>query len=591
MATKIQTKDLDLKPIKSTWTWSQYELSIERFTSYEDWATIFRTPHVINESWCTINVNWLWEIQLVWKDWVVLWAWDLQPWIWYFITYNASTWEFTALNLWEWWWTWSTQEINMVFDDDGSDLPVDTSQTIDWCTVNDWDVIYVKACSDNTKEWKFYEAEVNWTNIWWIERYDLKVYNPTYVTCWTVYWWKVNYFSDYLFSWNVTFMWDEVNFSSNTTVNYDWNTINYNNVTENYTDSTTNVDWWNVTYNNTEITYDSNYTLLWCTSWITSFPADVNLETDVTKAHITVNYDNTANDPNDIWTKEIDIVEWVWTVIINKSWKTWNLSVKRDNWDTVIHIEKIDWDWNFTVDVCQYSWWVIISDNWSIQNVENAVVNNTSVNEYYDENSTVINEWDTYLKNVYVENIYNQDWTTLDWWYKLDYVELADSWDTVSLNKTPVSNVYIKVYKKDSWLVRFETTDYTYDATNNQVILNTPLTTWEVVRVEYWYKWSETTTPQDNYNTVEVVNSWYTANPWEFILVTYNSWDVTLTLPDANNCEWQVIRVKKFTWNDTYNVIIDPQSWQTIDWDTWVTFNIDKNQFAFIAVWGNRYIF
>jgi len=100
------------------------------------------------------------------------------------------------LNMWWGGWSWNgTKFVDIIFDDNANDLPATTATLIDWETVLDWRLCYVKDCSDWLKIWNIYSATVvAWNITWnfvetipawtWIYSDNWAIYNNT-----TIIWW------------------------------------------------------------------------------------------------------------------------------------------------------------------------------------------------------------------------------------------------------------------------------------------------------------------------------------------------------------------------------------------------------------------
>ena len=294
----------------------------------------------------------------------------------------------------------------------------------------------------------------------------------------------------------------ETNYDSNSTINNNGWTVNNTNttennvwVTENYDNtSTTNNNGNTINNNNTTENYNSTYAAT-SSTWPSNLPMDVPIDTNATKANVTLLYDNTANVAWDTWTKTITITEQSWLVLVEDSsnWHTGKIIVEWNTTSGNIELRQTDWAGSSTGQVDQFSGGVIINDNWSITNNENTVVNNdntttnnTSVNEYYDSNSTVVNEWDVYNENLTVNNITLNNWwsVVVNWsWVRQNENTV---WATeIVLTDTPLWwEAWLLVFKQDSWLHRTSTTDYTYDDINNKITFYA-LISWEEIEVRY----------------------------------------------------------------------------------------------------------
>jgi len=160
-----------------------------------------------------------------------------------------------------------------------------------------------------------------------------------------------------------------------------------------------------------------------------------------------------------------------------------------------------------------------------------------------------------------------------------------------NLSDTPAWEDWIWVSTR-SWLYGKlgSALDYEYDSVTNKIILPAQ-DDWDVIQVryigfvnpippvtEFTFDVIEPTTPQTN------------ASAWNYILITYNVWDSSILLPDANTCEWKCIKIKKFTWEDVRQVTIIPYWTQLIDGYTWATMNINRTMYTLTAIGGNWYL-
>ncbi len=83
-------------------------------------------------------------------------------------------------------------DVNLVFDDWANSLPLDTSTQIDWQTIVDWNLVYVKDSATASQIWKIYIATVSWTSIVWTEFATLKNWDTYYSQGWDIYWDTIN---------------------------------------------------------------------------------------------------------------------------------------------------------------------------------------------------------------------------------------------------------------------------------------------------------------------------------------------------------------------------------------------------------------
>jgi len=157
-----------------------------------------------------------------------------------------------------------------------------------------------------------------------------------------------------------------------------------NNYSETYTEvnnggTITNV---NQTINNTSV-----YAPLGC-SGAQALPYNGVTDPLSTKVEATVSYDSQ--------TKLIELLPTQLTKTVTVTDGTFTAT--RDNALNTIVVTKDAGALVGTVDVCEFSGGMTINNNGTVEN-------NTNVSEYYDENSSVVNEGDVYNENLTINNI------------------------------------------------------------------------------------------------------------------------------------------------------------------------------------------
>ena len=181
-------------------------------------------------------------------------------------------------------------------------------------------------------------------------------------------------------------------------------------------------------------------------------------------------------------------------------------------------------------------------------------------------------------------------WGTVPGWvaYYEEYV--ATGWETnIVLSNTPSGANWIWVSTESSLYGKQGLTrDWTYDVWTNTIIMTYPLWVGDVVSIQY-IGFIAMPNPGGSI-TVIPVGPTTNANSWEYILITYALGASTINLPDALLCEWWCVKVKKFTGEDVLITTIVPFGAQLIDGYTWATMNINRTMYTFTAINGNWYL-
>ncbi len=218
----------------------------------------------------------------------------------------------------------------------------------------------------------------------------------------------------------------EIDYASTVVTNHNGDTINNTNTTENNVGVTNNYDSTSVVNNDGTVNYgdtnvinnnnntinnNSTFTALGC-SGANATPDTVAEIATATKAEVTIVYDDTSTTPGDTWTKVITVTPSSGIITVNDvaNGHTGELTIDRSGGS--ITTTQTSWTGTSTADVCQFAGGVIINDDGSITNNDNTVTNNngtttnnSNTDEYYDDNSSVTNMWDTYNENLTVNNL------------------------------------------------------------------------------------------------------------------------------------------------------------------------------------------
>ncbi len=122
-------------------------------------------------------------------------------------------------------------DVNLVFDDWANSLPLDTSTQIDWQTIVDWNLVYVKDSATASQIWKIYIATVSWTSIVWTEFATLKDWDTYYSQGWDTYWDTVNNVSETIInnnSWVIEcFSYRFQTYDCSRTISFRWYNFNF----------------------------------------------------------------------------------------------------------------------------------------------------------------------------------------------------------------------------------------------------------------------------------------------------------------------------------------------------------------------------
>ena len=598
------------------------------------WNQTFDSNYTANYSWSTISYTWvnvtydntstvnLWSNTTInWQpiatQWDVAWLSNWKETVRLATTNAADTSNYTyepanepTGNVWTW---------------------VNTAPTIDWNTLNDWDRLLIKDAADARGNWIFvYDAAnssfvrsadanndpQNWevaAMMVWIHDWDTnywKIFREIHTSPITlgtdtvdltpfiisVVAWETNTSSNE-WSWVWLAMaknWVNLPFKSlvagtNISITDNWNEVliastawswmtctDVVDCVENATSldlSNVNVTLWDVlntgttTYSNTAVIDYTNVTTTWTQNFDSNYTANYNWST--------INNTN-VTETNTGWTVNN----------VNQTINNDNQTEVNNNWTTINNDNTTENNTNVTENYDSTSVTNnngnTINNNWSTTNNTNNAVTN------YDSTTTVNMDGDTNIENLTVNNITTQ-WggnVVVNWsWIRQNEDTV---WATeILLTDTPLSwEAWLLVFKQDSWLHRTATDDYTYDSVNNKITFPA-LVSWDKIEVRYM-KWWWAQIQQ----VVPATVSWnsYTANFGEYVLVTNNASDTDINLPDATSQNWWVIKIKKFTWEDTLTVRINPVSWQLIDWYTWATMNVDRTMYTFTSIDWNRYL-
>jgi len=439
---------------------------------------------------------------------------------------------------------------------------VENATTLDLTNVDVtlWDVLNVgNTTYSNTATIDYTNStttgEQNFDNSY-IANYNWSTINNTNVTE-NNNWWTVN---------NVD---QTINNDSNTEINNNWTTINNDNTTENNTNVTENYDNTSVTNNNGN-TINNNSTT-----------TNNNGTTENYTNNSVTNYDSTT-EVNMEWDTNIEnlvvnniTLQGGWYVVVNWSWRK---QTETTPWATnMVLVDTPLWDEEWLLVFKQDSWL-----HW------------TATDDYtYDVLTKTITfpalvTWDKIeVRYMVWNNVMNWGNIVVNWeWIRQNE---STAWATeIALTDIPVSwEPSIFVFKQDSWLHWTATDDYTYDSVNNKITFPA-LASWAKVEIRYMVSSAATILP--SVNTVEVATSTYNANAWDYVLVTNNTTNTDVNLPDATTCNWSIVKIKKFTWEDTLTVNINPVTWQLIDWYTWASMSLNRTMYTFTAINGNWYL-
>jgi hypothetical protein len=155
------------------------------------------------------------------------------------------------------------------------------------------------------------------------------------------------------------------------------------------------------------------------------------------------------------------------------------------------------------------TWWTWLNYTLSIEKFDSYVSDQIFLIKFHQTNSAsatvninslwakniIANAWELLAWKTYLV-CYNWVEFVIIWWGSTEIFssvswfdeELVWPWSEKTLTNIPVSKESIFVFKKDSWLMQFETVDYTYDTLTNKVTLVTAIGAWETIYIRYMVK-------------------------------------------------------------------------------------------------------
>ena len=317
-------------------------------------------------------------------------------------------------------------------------------------------------------------------------------------------------------------------------------------------------------YDNSTINYTSTFTLIGCTH-TNPVPYTEAIDPTATKIEVTISYDNWIWDQRQ---KTVDITALTWPLtVVAPTGMTGSFWVSRG---ANMGVVQLSWLWTATVDICQFSGGMIINYDGVINNYTNGTINNyNGVYNYYDQYSTTVNMWDNYYENLITNNLIVNNITmppgstiVVNWsWAEETFTDAIPWWVTCQLTGVPIDVYAIFVFKKDSWLVWFQTLDYTYDPGTQIVTLITPLTVGESVLIKYMLA------SNPIINSIKKVTWVVWTGPDDQLVVT----DVDCTTGSV--IMWRTISAGTQVWFRQFTVWAGSFTIDSTAAESWLTFN------------------
>lgn len=373
-----------------------------------------------------------------------------------------------------------------------------------------------------------------------------------------------------IFEWDANFEWANVNFTDTT--------INNIGVTENY-DETSSVtyNWTTIDHNNTTETYNSS---------TISYDGDTSINYDNTTIEGGIYTDVTLYNPTIVgwseaeifWFNEEPVAWWAPGTVLTLT--------NKPLWDVVLSTV----GWLIAIEPTDYT---------HTSNSQQVTIN-----------------MDTTGEDIIVSYIVSQNAVNTE---LVNEVITGGASNTVfQLADEPLGSIMVSI---KGWVIQIEPTDYTHTAGDDEFTMLIDTTGLDII-VTYikdisiqqskQSDWNETNNSKQSYiknkpiiptdvsQLTDTTNLlWWTITPFivntsthnatvgEYILVQ-NLASTTINLPPAQ--EGEQIRIKKFTGEDVFQVIINPSGSELIDGYTSTTMNINRTMYTFTGINGNRYL-